>query len=150
MIFFKWKSQEANVNSRIPELTLLIMLLRCFNLVSSRDLSFPALMASMFSHLAPSLVLQLCLSMCSVTGDPNDLKPQTLAHLPGHFLFPVWVCLVPGSEFTGSLFINSRWLLAERHFVQDSFLLGIFQCLQCTLKRVLSSMGIWPKDYTVK
>lgn len=127
MIFFKWKSQEANVSSRIPELTALTMLLRCFNLVSSRDLSFPMLVTLVFSHVAPSLVLQLCLSMCSISGDPNGPKPQTLAHLPGHFPFPVWVCLVPGSEFKGSLFIiNSQWLLVERDFAQDSFRMGLF------------------------
>lgn len=127
------------------------MLLRCFNLVSSRDLSFPMLMTLVFSHLAPSLVLQLCLSMCSITGDPNGPKPQTRAHLPGHFPFPVWVYLVPGSEFKGSLFIiNSQGLLVERDFAQDSFRLGLFQCLQCTRKRILSSMGIWPKDCKVE
>ena len=98
-------------------------------------------MTSMFSPLAPFLVRQLCLSMCSATGDPNGPKPQTLAHLPGHLPLPVWVGLGPGSEFKGSLFINSQWLSVERDFAQERFQLGLFSMPSMYSKKNIVQYG---------
>lgn len=85
----------------------------------------------MFDDLSPSSVLQLCLSPYFIMKDPHGPEPRSLAHLPGHLLFPVWVCTGPGPESKGSLLISPRrlclnFILTERDLAQGGFQLGLF------------------------
>lgn len=120
--FLKYRAKGQMQKSLTSELTLLAMSPCCLYPVGNGGLSISHACDLDVLWLGTPLVLQLYVYMfhqvhllvhdltCSIMGDPKGLKPQSLAHSPGHLLSPVWFYPVLGPESTGSVFTNTQRL----------------------------------------